>query len=47
MLYKIGIRIKKKKKLLKIDTEGDQEVYHQNNDLGVEDWHITPEVWKA
>ena len=25
----------------------DQEVYHQNNDSGIEDWYIIPEVWKA
>ena len=41
---KIGI---KKKKLSKIDMKGDQEVHHQNNDSGIEDLYIIPEVLKA
>ena len=44
---KIEIGINKKKKISKIDMKGDQEVYHQNNDSGIEDWYIIPEVWKA
>ena len=27
--------------------KGDQEIYHRNNDSGIEDWYIIHEVWKA
>ena len=27
--------------------KGDQEIYHRNNDSGIEDWYIIYEVWKA
>ena len=38
---------KRKNQKSKIDTKGDQEVYHQNNDSGIKDWYIILEVWKA
>ena len=47
MLYKNWNWIQEKKKLSKIVTKGDQEVYHQNNNSGIEDWYFIPEVWKA
>ena len=37
----------RKKETIKIDMKGDQEVSHQNNESGIEDWYIIPEVWKA
>ena len=41
------MELESRKKVTKINTKGDQEVYHQNNVSGIEDWHIIPEVWKA